>query len=133
MLRINGQCTNKAESGERSRNPIDEAAKPKLTGGVPDRYANVTRKHRHANTLGGRARQCQVYSRKFCQAVCEGIAAQKRLGNLGLRSERLMSIEEMEATVAMASEAGASAAVTLLAHSPRGGELVNRSSEEVGF
>ena len=101
--RIGFQCTNKVESGERSCVPTDEAAKPKLPGGVPDRYANVTRKHRHANTLGGRARQCQVYSKKFCRAVCEGIAAQKRLGNLGLRSESLMSIEEMKATMAMAS------------------------------
>ena len=49
--RINRQCTNKAKSGERSRVPTDEAAKPKLPGGVPDRYANATRKHRHANTL----------------------------------------------------------------------------------
>ena len=101
--RISLQCINKAESGERSRVPTDEAARPKLPGGVPDRHANLERKHRHANTLGGRARQCQVYSRKFCQAVCEGIAAQKRLGSLGLRSESLMNIEEMEATVAMAS------------------------------
>ena len=31
-----------------------------------------------------------------------------------------MNIEEMRATVAMASEAGASAAVTLLAHPPQG-------------
>ena len=30
--RINLQCTNKAESGERSRVPTDEAVKPKLTG-----------------------------------------------------------------------------------------------------
>ena len=101
--RISSQCTNKVESGERSRVPTDEAAMPKLPGGVPDRYANITRNHRHANTLGGRARQCQVYSRKFCQAVCEGIAAQKRLGSLGMRSEDLMNVEEMKAAVAMAS------------------------------
>ena len=47
--RISRQCANKAESGERSRVPNDEAAKPKLPGGLQDRFANVIRKHRHAS------------------------------------------------------------------------------------
>ena len=101
--RISRQCANKTESGERSRAPTDEAAIPKLPGGVPDRYANLSRKHRHANVLGGRARQCQVYAREFCRAVCEGIAAQKRLGGLGMSTESLMSVEEMKTVVTMAS------------------------------
>ena len=100
--RISLQCTNKSVHAREAAAPVTEA-RPKLPGGVPDRYSNITRKHRHANTLGGRARQCQVYSRKFCQAVCEGVAAQKRVGNLGMRSEDLMNVEEMKATLTMAS------------------------------
>ena len=65
------------------RVPTDEAARPKL------------QKHRHADLTGGKTSQCQVYPRAFCQAVCEGIAAQKRLHSLGLRAEPLMNIEEM--------------------------------------
>ena len=100
--RISLQCTNKSVHAREAAAPVTEA-RPKLPGGVPDRYSNITRKHRHANTLGGRARQCQVYSRKFCQAVCEGVAAQKRLGSFGMRSEDLMNVEEMKATLTMAS------------------------------
>ena len=37
----------------------------------------------------------KIYPKAFCQAVCEGIAAQKKIGELGLCSQPLMSIEEM--------------------------------------
>ena len=97
--RISKRCTNRkpnhdpvVESGERLCVPADEAAKPKLPGGVPSRGA-----HRHASLLGGRARKCQVYPREFCKAVCAGISAQKKLFGLGLRAEPLMSIEAMSA------------------------------------
>ncbi len=53
-------------------------------------------KHDHAQLLNGRARQAQVYPKKFCQAVCEGIAAQKKLRALGLESRELLTQEEME-------------------------------------
>ena len=56
-------------------------------------------RHRHADTIGGRARQCQVYPREFCRVVCEGIAAQKKLMKLGMRSEPIMSLEEMMTVV----------------------------------
>lgn len=52
-------------------------------------------KHRHADLTGGRAKQCQVYPREFCRAVCEGVAAQKRLMRLGLVAIPTMSLEEM--------------------------------------
>ena len=45
--------------------------------------------------MSGVARKCQVYPPAFCRAVCEGTAAQKRLHVLGMRSEPLMSMEEM--------------------------------------
>ena len=51
--------------------------------------------HTHISLEGGLAKQAQVYPRKFCQAVCEGIAAQKKLDALGLEAKRLMSRDEM--------------------------------------
>ena len=66
------------------RAPADEAAEPKLRA-----------QHQQANILGGHARQCQVYPREFCKEVCAGVAAQKRLHEMGMRVEALMNIEEM--------------------------------------
>ena len=43
------------------------------------------------------AKKCQVYPRMFCRAVCAGIAAQKRLRNLGLTAMPLMSLSAMAA------------------------------------
>ena len=98
--RINKRCSNREtptasprqrslrgssrESGERLRAPADEAAKLKIRA-----------QHRHANILGGHARQCQVYPREFCKEVCAGVAAQKRMHELGMRAESLMNLEEM--------------------------------------
>ena len=97
--RISRRCTNKVavrdrvvESGERLCVPADEAARPKLQGGVHPRDA-----HRHASLLNGRAKRCQVYPRDFCKAVCAGVTAQKKLFKLGLRAEPLMSLEAMSA------------------------------------
>ena len=56
-------------------------------------------RHVHAALLDGKAKRAQVYPRKFCQAICEGIAAQKRLHAMGLEARPLLSIEEMEAAV----------------------------------
>ena len=36
--------------------------------------------------------------------MCEGIAAQRRLGSLGLGTENFMNIEEMEATAKMSCD-----------------------------
>ena len=55
-------------------------------GGVP---------HRHVHLIQGRAKHAQVYPRLFSERLCEGIAAQKRLDNLGLRSRPIMSVDEM--------------------------------------
>ena len=89
VKRLGKKCVNLVlESGERSLAPTDEAVKPKLPGGVPA-------KHRHADLTGGRARQCQVYPEDFSKAVCEGVAAQKRLMELGMKSEPLMLLEDM--------------------------------------
>ena len=66
LKRIGRQCTNK-ESEERSR---DKA---------------LEKKHRHANLMNWRAKQCQVYPREFCRAVCVGVAAQKQLYKISVR------------------------------------------------
>ena len=40
-----------------------------------------------------------MYPRAFCKKVCEGIAAQKKLYDLGMTSEPLMSLQEMQKAV----------------------------------
>ena len=54
--------------------------------------------HRHVHLIQGRAKAAQVYPREFCERLCEGIAAQKRVDKLGLKSRPLMSLEEMKST-----------------------------------
>ena len=61
--------------------------------------AYMPSKHRHADLTSGRAKFCQVYPREFCRAVCEGIAAQKKLYVLGMKAEPLMTLEEMFAVM----------------------------------
>ena len=53
-------------------------------------------KHRHVHLISGKAKAAQVYPRAFCQCVCEGIAAQKKMDRMGVRSVPLMSMEAME-------------------------------------
>jgi hypothetical protein len=55
--------------------------------------------HRHVHLIGGKAKRAQLYPRAFSRAVCEGIAAQKRLHSLGLRSRPLLSFDEMDDAV----------------------------------
>ena len=45
--------------------------------------------------ISGKARAAQVYPRLFCNAMCAGIAAQKKLDDLGMAARPLMSVEEM--------------------------------------
>ena len=74
---IGRQFTNK-ESEERSRVVADEPARAKL-----QRDKALEKEHRHANLMIGRAKQCQVYPREFCPAVCVGVAAQKQVYKMG--------------------------------------------------
>ena len=57
-------------------------------------------KHNHIQLEGGLTKKAQVYPRKFCQAVCEGVAAEKRLRALGLEAWTLdeisVAVEEMK-------------------------------------
>ena len=59
--------------------------------------------HRHVQLISGRARFAQVYPRKFAIALCQGIAAQRKLDNLGMKARALMSVDEMK-KVASTSE-----------------------------
>ena len=52
-------------------------------------------RHRHVQLISGRAKAAQVYPREFGVQVCEGIAAQKKLEQLGLQARPVMSFEEM--------------------------------------
>ena len=68
LRRLNGRCT--SESCERSE------------------------RHRHVRMMQGRAKLAQVYPRKFGVALCEGVAAQKRLDSLGLQTRPVMTLRE---------------------------------------
>ena len=50
--------------------------------------------HRHVHLISGKAKAAQVYPRKFCTAMCAGIATQKKLDDFGLMAMPLMSAEE---------------------------------------
>ena len=52
--------------------------------------------HRHVYLIQGRSKAAQVYPREFCERLCEGIAAQKKVDKLGLKSRPLMSLDEMK-------------------------------------
>ena len=71
---------------------------------------DASKHHRYGDVTCGRARQCQVYPKAFCRAVCSGIAAQKRLDELGLKAMPIMSTEEMLNTVPEDLKAGDPAA-----------------------
>ena len=80
--------------GVRTDEPAGETPGSTIRGGAA--------KHRHASLTGGLAEKCQVYPLAFCRAVCPGIAAQKKRHMLGMRSEPLMSMEEMLAVMPVA-------------------------------
>ena len=55
-------------------------------------------RHNHVKLESGKAKRCQIYPREFCFRICEGIAAEKRLRVLGLKSVPLMSVEDCKAS-----------------------------------
>ena len=63
-------------------------------------------KPRRADIMGGHARQCQVCPRDLCRAVGAGIEAQRKLHNLGMKSEPVMNIEEIFSINAQADQDG---------------------------
>ena len=69
--------------------------------------------HRHVQLISGRAKAAQVYPREFCHRMCEGIAAQKKLDDLGMRSMSLMSLEQMNNVAMVAKGEGESPAEAL--------------------
>ena len=62
-------------------------------------------KHRHVQLISGRAKQAQVYPRAFGIAICQGVAAQRRLEILGMKARPVMSIAEMK-EISSAESAG---------------------------
>ena len=79
----------------------------KILTNSPEVARRVARKctgdHRRVNLIGGRAKRAQLYPRAFSRAVCEGVAAQKRLHVLGLLSYPMMSIDKMAAAARRAT------------------------------
>ena len=67
----------------------------------PNNDPSSTIRHEHVPLESGRAKKCQVYPREFCARVVEGIAAEKRVRALGLRSMPLMSVEDSGACEAL--------------------------------
>ena len=55
--------------------------------------SGIGEKHVHVVLEGSRTKNAQVYPRQFCRAICEGIAAEKRLRSLGLE---VYSLEEVK-------------------------------------
>ena len=53
-------------------------------------------RHRHVQLMSGRARHAQIYPKALCQAVCLGIAAQKKADESELREVGMLDIEEMD-------------------------------------
>lgn len=73
--------------------------------GVPNRRDEH---HRHVQLVSGRAKTCQIYPRAFCQAVCRGVAAEKKLRDVGMVVQDMMSVKEIMSVIAK-SEDGNSA------------------------
>ena len=55
--------------------------------------------HRHVQLMSGRAKAAQVYPRELCIRIAEGIAAQRKADQLGMRSRSIMNVEEMQQIV----------------------------------
>ena len=53
-------------------------------------------KHRHVLLVEGRASACQEYPKALCQAVCEGVALQKKKDLLSIRSLNILDGEEVK-------------------------------------
>ena len=72
----------------------------RIMSSAPEVLKRVHRKccggHRHVHLISGRARAAQVYPREFCHKLCEGIAAQKKLDDLGMTARPVLSMEEMD-------------------------------------
>ena len=51
--------------------------------------------HRHVALINGRASQAQVYPRSFCQAICEGVSAQRKMDSGNVVMMDVMSMEEI--------------------------------------
>ena len=59
---------------------------------------DTAHKHRHIHLIQGRAKAAQVYPRLFGIRVCQGIRAQRRLEELGMRAWPVMTVDQMTKT-----------------------------------
>ena len=76
----------------------------------PEVAKRVTRQcqggHRHVLLISGSAKHAQVYPRSFCNMICEGIAAQKKVDELGTTVKPVMTVAEMEKTTGSGPQQG---------------------------
>ena len=71
----------------------------------PNAGEDKTLHHTHVPLEQGRARRCQVYPRQFSRRICEGIAAEKKLRQLGLMSMALMDCDSIDVDMAVGRKA----------------------------
>ena len=73
---------------------------PEVCKALDKKCSNVgqepRRHHRHVALVEGRARARQQYPRALCQAVCDGVARQKKVNQAGMRSMAPLDMEEMK-------------------------------------
>ena len=92
-------------------------------------------KHRHVQLVCGRASHAQVYPRSLCQAVCEGVSAQKKMDCRNLVMLDVMSVEEMgELKADMLHEQGEMEAFDDVSNEPLVPQMVMKArSEELDY
>ena len=61
----------------------------------PNSSPDASKHHVHVPLESGRAKRCQVYPRAFSRQVCAGIAAEKRLREMGLSSLPILEMDDL--------------------------------------
>ena len=103
VVRFDMCCFGMVAVSEGEEGPVRK--RTKLAGNSREVLKRVDRKcpndtgigphHEHVILEGGKAKNAQVYPKKFRGAICEGIAAEKRLRSLGLEAYTIDEISQM--------------------------------------
>ena len=88
-----GEAPAKKTTSVMSNSPeVLKSVSRKCANGDPSRRDEH---HRHVQLVGGKAKACQIYPRDFCRAVCQGVASEKKLRELGMQSVDILSVDEI--------------------------------------
>ena len=73
----------------------------------PNAEPDVSKYHVHVPLESGRAKRCQVYPREFSHKICAGIAAEKRLREMGMVPLPLLDVgvDDLESDMKAGSKA----------------------------